>query len=620
MSFWGELKRRNVVKVGAAYAVVSWLLIQAASILFPTFGAPAWVMPVFSAVIILGFPLVLIVAWAYEITPEGIKKTSQVSSEESITHVTGQKLNYVVTTLLAVAVVLLVVDNYVLEDSSEQAAEQQAPEPAATIAPAVEAANDVPLPVAQEGEPPVLPNSIAVIPFSNLSPRDDDAYFAAGIHEEILNQLVKLSSLNVIARTSVLRYAGTQKAIPEIARELNVETVMEGSVRFADGRVLVTTQLVDAATNLHLWSESYERDFANIFAIQADIAMNVANALEAEFTEAEQESIERLPTDSLEAYELYLTAREQLYTGSLAGALESIDAALALDPDFARAWATKADLHGLRGQQVPADQYAAEQDAMFRAAARAAEIEPDLVEAQALLAAARGRRGEWIEAEAAFRRAYAASNSGAAPRYVIHLFSVGNIDKAYELGSTVRRTDPFNQTLRGFYLLALALRGDAEAADREYDRGTAVFGGAWLGNWFVSMARLQARGASRPEEIPFFQPVHNAAREHLGSPDAGLAALREAFGRDNLAIGDLLAIAVWSGHFGDSELALKALEEATRRNAQNVVNAWIPSMHEVRQLPRFKEFMREIGLVGYWREFGWPNLCRPLGADDFECS
>ena len=187
----------------------------------------------------------------------------------------------------------------------------------------------------------VVPNSIAVLPFESVSGNPEDAYFATGIHEEILNQLAKLNALNVIARTSMMQYADGGKSIAEIAEELNVETVMEGSVRFADGRVLVTVQLIDPETNAHLWSESYNREFADVFAIQAEIAMNVANALEAEFS-LEELTSGRLPTISAEAYALYLRAIDVFDDGDLQAVPSTLNRAIALDPGFANAYALMA--------------------------------------------------------------------------------------------------------------------------------------------------------------------------------------------------------------------------------------------------------------------------------------
>jgi TolB-like protein len=618
MTFWGELRRRNVIKVGVAYLVVAWLLIQVVATVMPLFNAPTWVAQSITFLLIVGFPMVLVIAWAFEITPEGIKRTHDVPREESITHATGQKLNYVLTGLLALAVVYLVIDNF-SEDSGRQAAEQLVP--AATVGSAEGPTENA---VTADRESAPLPNSVAVIPFTNLSPREEDAYFAAGIHEEILNQLVKLSRLSVIARTSVLQYAGTQKTIPEIARELNVESVMEGSVRYADGRVLVTAQLVDAATNLHLWSESYEREFANIFAIQSDIAMNVANALEAEFSPAEQASIEKPPTDSLEAYELYLAAQDEYRSPTtVPKALESVDASLVLDPEFARAWALKSQILDLLSQGAVGDAAPPQREAMFAAAQKAAELDPTLLEAQAQIGLAYTGRAEWTAAERILAGAYTPSNGATAFAYGLHLWSVGRIGLAREAMASFRRLDPLSQPARGFFLLGLALAGDADAAQREYDRGNQLFGEPWMGSWFVALGRLSVGERVTPEEIPAAAgatTVQNQMREYLGAPESALTALRERYGDgENVSTFVLLQIGVWSAYFGDAELALRALEAATARNAQNALHLWLPSMREVRQTTRFKEFVREIGLVEYWQEFGWPDLCRPLGASDFEC-
>ena len=234
-SVWAELKRRNVVKVAVAYAIVGWILVEVASVLLPTFQAPEWVMRVFSFFIIAGFPVALVLSWAYELTPEGIKPAHEVDPAESITHITGRKFDFLIIGLLVLAVGFLLINDYLPQDSDPEEVVQEEP---IDVQPAPES----PVPVVQEEERDVLPNSVAVLPFENLSLDPEDAFFAAGIHDEILNHLVKLSELNVIARTSVMQYASTEKTIPEIADELNVETVMEGTVRYADDRVRITSQ------------------------------------------------------------------------------------------------------------------------------------------------------------------------------------------------------------------------------------------------------------------------------------------------------------------------------------------------------------------------------------------
>jgi len=328
-SVWEELQRRNVVKVGVAYAIVGWLLIEVSSVLLPAFEAPEWILRVVILLIAIGFVLALILSWAFELTPQGVARTEDVPESESITKTTGQKLNTVIIAALLLALGFVVVDNYVLDDAEPDAAVQETA--VLESAPPVEEATGV------------LANSVAVLPFENLSSDPENAFFAAGIHEETLNELVKIRNLNVISRTSVLRYANSEKSIPEIADELNVETVLEGSVRYAAGRVRITAQLIEADTDNHLWSEVYERDFADIFAIQSDIAMNIANAMQAEFSLEEQADLEKIPTNSPEAYALYLRALSiPAGNGSSDSAratvLELLNRAIAIDPTFALAY------------------------------------------------------------------------------------------------------------------------------------------------------------------------------------------------------------------------------------------------------------------------------------------
>ena len=352
-SVWGELKRRNVVKVAVAYAVVGWLLIEVASTVLPTFEAPQWVLQTITFVIILGFPLALVLSWIFDFTPTGVERTDSQPRFEGAANVSGRKLDFAIIGALVLGLGFVVVDNYVLEDNSGEPSE-----------------------VATN----VLPNSVAVLPFENLSPDPDNAYFAAGIHDTILNELAKLRNMNVIARTSVLPYADGQTPIPDIARELNVGTVMEGTVQYAEGRILVTAQLIDPETSAHLWSDNYDREFADIFAIQSDIAMNIANALEAEFSLEEQESIERIPTQSPAAYALYL---QGLSAATAESFYSFINQAVAVDPQFALAYAQRAvlntyDLVGA-GFGLAPDEALELERSIYEDAERARSIDPTLV-------------------------------------------------------------------------------------------------------------------------------------------------------------------------------------------------------------------------------------------------
>jgi TolB-like protein/Flp pilus assembly protein TadD len=373
-----------VYRVGVAYAIVAWMAVQVTSVFAPALRFPDWVVSLVALVAIVGFPIALVLSWVYELTPAGLRRTDDVPAVESITHVTAQKLNYLIIGSLAALLLFVAVDAYVLRDDGAPAA--------AAAAPAVPAA-------AAATSREVLRNSVAVLPFTNLSPNPDDAYFAQGIHEEVLNQLGKLGALTVIGRTSVLRYADGKTAIPDIARELNVQTVMEGSVRYAGDDVRITAQLVDPKTGAQLWSDAYQRKFDDIFAIQADIAMNIANALSAEFSAAEQQAVERPLTSSPEAYALYLQVRVTQADQKVA--LELLDRAIALDPSFAAAYGRKAQIYSAMltntavGNAVRTEERA-EVERLLRAnAGRALALDAANAQAQAALDAIDVQRWHW---------------------------------------------------------------------------------------------------------------------------------------------------------------------------------------------------------------------------------
>lgn len=339
MSLFNELKRRNVFKVGVAYVIAAWALLQLVDILLPAFAAPPWVLRVVVLFLALGFMVALFVAWAFELTPDGIKRTSEVDPASSIRVTTGEKLNILVISALSFALLFMATREFLRDDAEPATDSAAATAPVALDSPAAEAPAST-----------VLPNSVAVLPFENLSPDANDAFFASGIHDELLHQLAKIRDLNVIARTSVLPYAGSSEGIPAIAKALNVMTVMEGSVRYADGNVRVTAQLIDAATDAHLWSETYTRPFSNIFEIQTEIAMAIANALQAEFSLAEQASIaQQSPSSSPEAYALFVRAMQVWQSsGPIPAVLKQVMAdmqrVVALDPEFAQPYAVLADI------------------------------------------------------------------------------------------------------------------------------------------------------------------------------------------------------------------------------------------------------------------------------------
>jgi len=344
LSLFKELKRRNVFKVAIAYAVTTWILLQLTDVLMPILALPDWAPKLILLMLVVGFVPALIIAWAFELTPEGIKLEKDVKRSESITPKTGRKLNYIIIVSLGLSLGFFVWESRFKQKTEEAELARQA---ALTEEPVVEEA--------KPEEPPLPPlkvekNSIAVLPFANRSADDNDIYFTDGIHDDLLTQLSKIDAFSVISRTSVMEYRNTAKNLKQIARELNVANIMEGSVQRSGDRVRINVQLIDAATDEHLWAEIYDRELTtnNLFDIQSEIAKAIAAALKATLTDSELASVSDVPTDNVAAYDLYLQARRisQNWTQSnIDTAIDLYKEALALDPDFKYAWTGLADAH-----------------------------------------------------------------------------------------------------------------------------------------------------------------------------------------------------------------------------------------------------------------------------------
>ncbi len=281
MSFVDELKRRNVVRVGLAYGIAGWVLLQVADLVLENIEAPSWVIQALMLFVLLGFIASLVIAWAYEITPEGIKKESEIDRSQSIAGHTGKKLDRIIIGFLVLAVAVLLLERSM--SPSEKVAgpigeeEEKGSEPFS---------QEATVQTTGQGDEkraltPFLP-SIAVLPFADMSPEQDQGYFSDGISEELLNLLVRVDGLKVASRTSSFTYKGSNQNLAEIASELKVDHVLEGSVRKADNRIRITAQLIDARTDRHLWSESFDRDLVDIFAIQDEIANAIVTALSTE--------------------------------------------------------------------------------------------------------------------------------------------------------------------------------------------------------------------------------------------------------------------------------------------------------------------------------------------------
>ena len=344
-AFLAELKRRNVYKVAVAYAAIAWLLIQVTTQTFPFFEIPNWAVRLVVLLLVIGFPIALVIAWAFELTPEGIKRTDELPRKKR----GGRAWLAIAIAAAVLSVAVFFLGRY----------------------------------TAPRGEAATAAKSIAVLPFENRSEEKANAYLADGIQDEILTRLAKIDELKVISRTSTARYKSSPEKVPEIARQLEVEHVLEGSVQKAGDQVRVTVQLIRAATDSHLWAETYDRKLTDIFAVQTDIAENIAKALRAKLTPGEQKAVAAKPTDNPAAYDAYL--RGLAVWSSLNLAPENLQQmehfyseAVRLDPNFAVAWAFLSLVHTISyADYDPTSQRLAEAK---RALDSAMQLQPDLGE------------------------------------------------------------------------------------------------------------------------------------------------------------------------------------------------------------------------------------------------
>jgi len=405
MSFIAELKRRNVFKVGIAYLVSSWLLIQVADILLDNIGAPAWVLQTIFVALGVGFFIAMFFAWAFELTPEGVKREKDVDRSESIAPQTGKKLNNTILILMALAI------GYLLFDKFSEKGPDPFSEAAKTQITTIDSEKMYPAPFQAEAtnEPAISKQSIAVLPFANRSRKEEDEFFVEGMHDDLLTNLARIGALKVISRTSVLRYKNTELPIPEIARELGVATIMEGAVQRSGNTVRINVQLIDAQTDEHLWAEIYDRELTaeNLFAIQSEISAMIASALEATLSPQEQQAISDRPTENLAAYNAYLLGRQLMArrgTEDLTRAQQEFQRATELDPGFALAWVGIAETAYLLAGNTRLS-FPETMTMMEDAANKALAINPQLGEAYLSLAQVDYFHEHNEQAEANYRKA-----------------------------------------------------------------------------------------------------------------------------------------------------------------------------------------------------------------------
>jgi len=603
MSFFAELKRRNVVRVGAAYTIVGWVIAQVAEFAFENFDAPPWVLKSVVVILLLGLPLVLFFAWAFEITPDGIKREKDVDRSQSITAQTGHKLDYIIITCLVLVAALIIGRPY-LPGASHQAVVTT--------------------------ESGAVGNSVAVLPFADLSQDGDQEFFADGISEEILNVLVGIPELKVAGRTSSFSFKGRNEDLREIGAALGVNHVLEGSVRRSGTKLRITAQLIRGEDGFHLWSETYDREIADIFEIQDEIARSVADQLAVSLG-LSSKSLVPDRTEDLVAYENYLRARQlflQRGKDNLDFALLLLNEATARDPDFAPAWGVIASVYTVY-ESYQADQPAKEIYEQWRAigkaaAERAIYLNPEDGLAHASLGSLYSIERDWVDAFNNFDRALALSpdDPQVLDSFVQNIIEVGYFTEAQTASTRAVMLDP----LVAMYRISLGRTffhlGDVNKSVEEFEK--AILLDPTLPFPYNNLRRNSLFAGEIDEAVSVVErAVAAGARTQVALDN--IRTLKKAWGdevalhalRNTLSSGIDIGVATY---LRDDKFLIAALEGSWEADYRPVTRVLVDlDLSLIYDHPRWKEQVRRDGILELWRTRGFPPQCRPLGADDFEC-
>lgn len=603
--FLNELKRRNVFRVAAAYAVAGWLIIQIVSTISPQLGFPEWI-PSFITVLILScFPIALIVAWAFELTPDGIKKSAEVDITESVTAATSKKLNGLIIGALSLLVIFLLFERFLIAPDSfaEEFAESAAP---------INVISDA---------------SIAVLPFVDLSPEGDQEYFSDGISEEILNVLVKVNDLEVASRTSSFQFKGRELGIPEIADELKVKHILEGSVRKSGNTIRVTAQLIEASTDKHLWSETYDRPLTtdNIFDIQDEISKAIVGEMGSLIGSMEIESPDVIKTtENLDAYELYLKARPSYIDRTR---LDEADVLLAraieLDPEYADAWEMRAAIQPLLKSYGYSDLSIEVLEKLgLEYANRTLELNPNSSLATAAIGNIYFDR----------TRRYNLENT---------------IEDAVQLFDRALELDPRNASAVLWKGIALLETGKTEEAQDSFELCLELE--PRYAPCYENLLIVKSSNGRDEEALETYKEGLNHGLLKIKYSNFGMLARMDLELAFKSAANDPNVLLGWNRHHELWE-AFQNLEKDHQELGRDILNfveyksgidvysittliyalgiyelpgfsflAWDPAYARYRQSNEFKEYIINAGILDYWKASGFPGQCKPMGTDDFEC-
>jgi adenylate cyclase len=603
MAFLAELKRRRVGKVALAYGAVAWAVTESASVVLPALHVPDWAMTFLVVFLLIGFPVAMVLAWVFDMSAQGIQRTEPSPEAQA-----APQLQFRTRAAFGIAVLVAMAGlGYLLYERGLGRA-----------------------------QPAGGRNSIAVLPFTNLSGDPSREFFSDGISEELLNLLARVPGLQVAARTSAFAYKGRNVDIRQVGRELGVETVLEGSVRQSGDQLRITAQLIDTTNGFHLWSETYDRRMADVFLVQDEIAAAIVDKLRIQLAPKEQQLAQRdkAPTQDLQAYEYYLQARaiwKRRGEDNLRRAIELYQSALARDPAFARAHAALASAYVVLPGYTREDEDEGKYMQLAEQSARQAlALDPKIGEAHAVLAQIASERGDLLDAESGFFFAISLEPNEPTPHhwYSILLHKVGRLDAALEQARSAYGLDPSAPVLASNLANGYMTRGDDEQALR-YARlaselGIAPGGSEGLeatvairrGQWDEARRLLQQQASLPPELKPFVSGFVDALADPAQSP--ALVARMQQIDPKIATQADLLQPYL---QLGQLDLVYRILEQSLERDRLawihdwNVAHFWSPEAAAFRADPRLSRLVERTVLVDYWKQYGYPDHCRAGDGD-----
>jgi len=576
MGLVSELRQRNVIRVAIAYAIAAWLLIEISATTFPMLRLPEWTATFVTVLLMIGFPVALIFAWAFELTPEGLKRDKDVDRSQSITHSTGRRLDFIIIGAMAVALLYFAVTH---DWSGKQG--------------------------------PVEPGeitSIVVLPLDNLMNDPQQDYFVDGMHEALITELSKIRALKVISRTSAARYRNTQKSVPEIALELGVDAIVEGSVLRAGNTVRVTAQLIDARSDHHLWADNFDRELSDILALHSDLAQAIVGEISVAVTPEEELRIANSASVNPEVYELYLKGRylcQQWTPEEMATAIRYLQQAIERDPGYAPAYAELAMCYGDSSffeYLPPLEVY----PMAMAAALRALEIDDRLAEAHTALGAVYYQMDwKFLEAEKAFKRAIELNpnNSRTLIYYAWMLGETGRFEEAMVPAQRVQELDPLSTSANVAVAEILYLSRNYDEAIKEYSKNldlnpnepAVYFFLAWpyeQKEMFEKSLALLEKAVTLSEAAPVYLSALGHAYALAGKRDEALKILEQLQNPSAPMPPSSFHKALVHIGLGNDDRAFQLLEEAFRERAFHFIylNA-DPKFDRLRSDPRFDDLL-----------------------------